>query len=409
MAVVEKLGRRSSSKGTALDLIRSSGPISRVELAEMTGLTQATISTVVRGLITDGLISETGRAESTGGKPRMHLQINPGSRLSIGVHVGADHITYVVTDLAGTVVGRLRSRGPGMNSPIESVGRIATDVDRLIAGLDIDRSRIVGLGLVTPGPIDKGSGSIQNAPTLAHWTDFPLARAVSTATGLPCVFDNDATAAAIGEYWMGATSDHLTYASVYMGVGIGAGIVIDGSIYHGELSNVGELGHVTVDARGRRCPCGNVGCVELYAAPPAVVAAARTAVESGTLDMVFTGVLARDFETVATLAMAGDATALGLIDESAEYLASAIVSMVNLIDLHLIVLAGSAFSVAGSIYASTISATLAERVLARSIRGVDVRMSVNGDDAAALGAATMVLQENLSPRSLRAVTLATAP
>lgn len=406
--MVDKLGRRSSSKGTALDLIRSAGPISRVELAELTGLTQATISTVVRGLLTEGLVSEAGRSESTGGKPRTHLQIIPASRLSIGVHIGSDHITYVVTDLAGTVVGRTRGPGPGRTSPIETVATIAADVDRLIAGLDIDRGRVVGLGLVTPGPIDKQTGVIKNAPALDHWTDFPLARAVSTATGLPCVFENDATAAAIGEYWMGATSDHVTYATVYMATGIGAGIVMDGSIYHGVLSNVGELGHVSVDARGLVCPCGNIGCVELYAGPPAVIEKARRAVEDGRLELEFSGIVTRDFDAIATLAMAGDTTALALIEESAEYLASAVVSMVNLIDLHLIVLAGSAFSVAGSLYAKVLSEALAQRVLARSVQGVDVRISVNGNDAAALGAATMVLQENLSPRSLRAVTLATS-
>lgn len=404
--MTEKPRRRTSSKGRTLDLIRSAGPISRVELAEMTGLTQATISTIVRELLADGVISETGRGESTGGKPRMHLEIKPASRLAIGVHVGQDYITYIVADLSGTVVGRTRVDGPGDASPVTVVARMADDIESLIDGLDLDRASIVGLGLAIPGPVDRENGTVRGVPSLGGWSDFPIRQALSTITGLQCGFDNDATAAAIGEYWLGATDGSDSYASVYMGSGIGAGIVIDGTTYHGVSSNVGEIGHISVDARGLVCPCGNVGCLELYAGPQAVVDKARDAVADGTLDLRFTGRVTVDFAAIGSAAAGGNAVALGLIQDSADYLAAAVVSMVNLLDLQLIVLAGSAFSSCGSIYVRTISRFLAERALARGIHGVEVRMSVNGNDAAALGAATLVLQDRLSPRSLRSVTFA---
>lgn len=401
-----KTRRRGSSRGKILDLIRSTGPVSRVELAEMTGLTQATISTSVRELLSSGLVSETGRGESTGGKPRMRLEINPASRLGLGVHIGHDYTTYIVADLAGTVIGRLRVAGVGDTEPEQAVAAMADDIERLLDGLDVNRDAIVGLGLATPGPIDRDAGMIKGAPSLAAWTDFPVAATLSEATGFSCMFDNDATAAAIGEFWLGATGDYTTYASVYMGTGIGVGIVMDGTIYHGQRANVGELGHISVDARGLQCPCGNIGCVELYAGPQAVIQKARDAAEGGELDIDLTGRVTTDFARVADLAMRGDTTARAIIEESAEYLAAAVVSMVNLIDVQLIVLAGSAFSTAGSIYAQKISAMLRERAFARSVQGVDVRMSVNGTDAAALGAATLVLQDTLSPRSLATVTLA---
>lgn len=402
--MTERVRRHGSSKGKALDLIRSAGPISRVQLAELTGLTQATISTLVRELLAEGLVSETGRDVSTGGKPRTRLEINPASRLGIGVHLGQDFITYVVTDLAGTVVGRMRVDGPGETPPLTIVPKMAADIESLITGLNVDRSSIVGLGLATPGPIDRLNGTIKGAPSLVGWSDYPLRRELSAATGLPCRFDNDATAAAIGEFWLGATSGYTNYASVYMGTGIGAGIVMDGTIYHGSMSNVGEIGHVSVDANGLQCPCGNVGCVEMYAGPLAVIKKAADAVARGDLDVVLSGTTITDFAAVAELAIKGDRVALGLIEESAEYLASAVVSMINLIDLQLIVLSGSAFSVAGSIYVRTLSSVIGERALARNLHAVDVRMSVNGNDAAALGAATIVLQETLSPRALKSVT-----
>ncbi|PWC04647.1 ROK family transcriptional regulator [Mycetocola zhujimingii] len=401
--MTEKIRRRASSKGRTLDLIRSSGPISRVELAELTGLTQATISTVVRELLTDGVISETGRGESTGGKPRMRLEINPASRLGIGVHIGQDYITYIVADLAGTVVGRKRVDGPGDDSPVSVVARMTDDIESLIVGLDLDRHSLVGMGLAMPGPIDRIAGTVRGVPSLLGWTEFPIRRALATTTGLQVELDNDATAAAIGEYWLGATVGYGSYASVYMGSGIGSGIVVDGTIYHGLSANVGEIGHVTVDARGPLCPCGNFGCLELFAGPRAIMNKATDAVARGELDIPLTGKTSVDFAALGTAAARGDATASALIQESADYMASAIVSMVNLFDLPLIVLAGNAFSTTGSIYVRTITRVLAERAMVRDIHPIEVRVSVNGNDAAALGAATLVLQERLSPRSLRSV------
>lgn len=397
---------RESSRGKILDLIRISGPVSRVELADMTGLTQATISTAVRSLLNDGVVLEAGRGESTGGKPRMLLELNPVSRLGLGVHIGQDYITYVVADLSGRVVGRRRVSGPGDASPMTVVSRITEDIERLFDALAVDRESVVGMGLAAPGPLDRSAGAMIGAPSFREWTDFPLRRALSTTTGLHCEFDNDATAAAIGEFWLGATAGYTSYASVYMGSGIGAGIVMDGTIYQGVSSNVGEIGHVSVDANGLPCPCGNIGCLELYASPQVVVAQAADAVARGEITLPLTGIVSEDFAAVGTAANNGDPVALQLINRSADYVASAVISMVNLLDLQLIVLAGSAFATAGSFYVDTIASALDKRAMARAIHRVEVRMSVNGNDAAALGAATLVLQDRLSPRTLRSVSIA---
>lgn len=403
-----KSARRPSSKGRALDLIRSAGPISRVELAELTGLTQATISTAVRELIDDGLVLETGRGESTGGKPRMRLEINPISRLGIGVNLSRESITYVVANLAGTIVGRQRVAGAGSDGPIDVIPRMAAQIATLIDRLGLDRNAIVGIGLATPGPIDRHNGTITNAPSLPDWSGFPVRSALAKATGYSCEMDNDATAAAIGEYWLGATEGYSAYASIYMGTGIGSGIVMDGTIYRGISSNVGELGHVTVDAKGPLCACGNRGCLELYATPAKVVESARSAAASGKLAVPLTGEVAVDFAAIATAASRGDAVATELIEASAEYLAAATVSMVNLFDVELIVLAGSAFAAAGSVYVRYLNEALRTRALARFAHPVAVRASVNGHDAAAVGAATLVMQDRLSPRSLRVVAMADA-
>lgn len=142
----------TSSRAAILDVIRAAGTISRVELTRVTGLTGATISTVVRRLINEGLVLEIGRAESTGGKPLMLLQLDPTARFAIGVHLDHAGITYVVANLGGAIVTRWRKPGAGSDNPAEVVVRIVREIDGMIARTGIDRGRVLGLGVVSPGP-----------------------------------------------------------------------------------------------------------------------------------------------------------------------------------------------------------------------------------------------------------------
>ena len=396
---------RFGSRGRALELIRSQGPISRIELAQSTGLTQATISHVVRSLIGDGLVREIGRGEPTGGKPRMMLEINPDARLGIGVQLGLESIVYVVVNLSGSVIGRLRAKGPGDRQPAEVVAAMAADISVLLDGLGVDRSLVVGVGLVSPGPIDRENGVILRAPSLVSWSGYSLRAEFEAATGLQVSLDNDATAAALGEHWLGATGDSRAYTSVYMATGIGAGIVIDGTIYRGVSSNVGELGHVTVDVRGELCSCGNRGCLELFASPRAIVARAAAAVAKGELDVRLTGSVQTDLATLGMAAMRGNAVAYEILADAAEILAAGIVSMMNMFDLELVVLAGSAFASTASIYLDRVQNAMDTYALSRESHRIKVQLSANVHDAAALGAATLVLQERLDPRSLRSVSM----
>ena len=141
----------ASSRSAILDLIRAAGTISRVELTRATGLTAATISTVVRRLIDDGLVLEVGRAESTGGKPRMLLQLDPSARYAIGVHLDHAGITYVIANLGGAIVARWRRPGAGSDDPATVVARIAAEIRTTITRVGVDPARILGLGVVSPG------------------------------------------------------------------------------------------------------------------------------------------------------------------------------------------------------------------------------------------------------------------
>src|SRR5690242_5352162 len=155
-----------TSRGLVLDLIRTHGPISRTDLAEATGLTQATMSTLVRQLIGEGLVHETGRRESKGGRPLVLLDINPVSRFAVGVQVGAESITYVTIDLGGAIVGRVRTEGVGSSEPPKMVARLAKQIDSMLAHLGVDAQRVVGIGVAAPGPLDLTAGAILGPPHL---------------------------------------------------------------------------------------------------------------------------------------------------------------------------------------------------------------------------------------------------
>ncbi|NNC12039.1 ROK family transcriptional regulator [Planctomonas sp. JC2975] len=381
-----------TSKGVVLDLIRAQGPISRVALSEATGLTQATMSTVVRQLLDDGLVVETGRGESTGGKPPVMLDVNPSSRFAVGVQFGIESLTYVVINLAGDIVGRTRTGGSGRAAPRAMVDRIASEIEQTLAGLGIDKSSVVGVGVVAPGPIDPQRGLILHSPHLAAWRDVPVREMLAEAIDLPVLLDNDATAAALGDFWSGRLDDAVAHATIYMGTGIGSGVLIDGIVFRGASSNAGELGQIVVTGRD-----GTWTTLEEVADPGAVV---RRAHELGHADRLK---LAghdefEDFRTIAMAAVRGDDEAAALIEESAELLANGVLTMANLFDLDSVSLAGPAFTVAGPTYARAIAHRLDTDFFVRSQHSVRVRLSTDASDAAAVGGAALVMQTELSPR-----------
>ncbi|WP_461002604.1 ROK family transcriptional regulator [Streptomonospora sediminis] len=386
-----------------LDAIRAAGTISRAGLIDATGFTGATISTVVRKLIEDGLVVETGRAESTGGKPRVLLQLNPSSRYAVGIHLDHSGIAYVLADLGGAVVARMTRAGAGAADPPAVVERIAAEVRTLIEGVGIDEARVLGAGLVSPGPLAPATGMRLAPPTMRHWEDFPLDRAVQQATGLPVILGNDATAAALGEYWSGAAGDSSTFAAVYMCTGIGSGILINGIPYHGTSGNAGEIGHICVSADGPECWCGARGCTEALAGPAAVVARARAAPEVarsvglGAYAQPGRSAAAAEFAAVARAARRGDPGARALVDGSARYLAVATRTLANVMDLDRIVLTGQSLAVAGPLYLPVIQEELDRAFFSRATHPVAVQISTSAATAPAIGAATMVLQSELVP------------
>ncbi|MEH1166851.1 ROK family transcriptional regulator [Micromonospora sp. CPCC 205539] len=375
------------SRALVVDVIRSAGAISRVELAEVTGLTQPSISNIVRDLIAEGVIHETGSIDSVRGKPRKLISINPASRFGVGFHLGPDTMTCVAIDLTGGVVGReVVPRIPGDDA---LAAGLADRFDAFTAGLDLPTSRIEGLAIVAPT-------AVPGRPTEPAETGDVRAQ-VADRIGLPVIAENDAAAAALGEFWSRRVSREQSFGCVYLSAGIGAGFVFHGALFRGASFNAGELGHLSIDFDGRECPCGNRGCVERYASMTAVVEAAHA-------DPTLRGILPPDatttagtYDVLARAAVNGDPAAFAVLDRAAAQLSVAVTSVVNLLDLGRLVLTGPGVALAGSIYARRVRAHLDRTAHARHRHGIVVELSAQPRDAAAIGAAALVVQAAVAP------------
>ncbi|CAM3312039.1 ROK family protein [Kibdelosporangium persicum] len=390
----------ASSKAAVLDLIRAAGTISRVGLINATGLTGGTISTVVRNLIDEGLVVEIGLAESTGGKRRVLLQLEHSARYAVGVHLDHTNVTYVLVNLGGSVVARISRSSAGIEDPSLVVSRITRAADSLIESVGVDRDRVLGLGLVSPGPLAPTADMRLTPPAMRRWEDFAFDRALEKSTGLPVILDNDATAAALGEHWSGSVGATSTVAALYMGTGIGAGILLNGIPYRGPSGNAGEIGHTCLAIDGPDCWCGAKGCLEAVAGPAAVVAQARAdrgLARAAGLTSKARAPVATDFAAISRAARRGDARASALLERSARYIAVAARGLANVVDLEVLVLTGNSFAIAGSAYLPVVRAEMERAFFARSAHPVEVRLSNTAATAPAVGAAAIVLQSELAP------------
>lgn len=227
------------------------------------------------------------------------------------------------------------------------VGRIAAMVKATVADVVREtgaaRSDIAGVGIGSPGPLDRERGIVITTPNLG-WHDFPLRDRVTEATGLRATLDNDANCATLGEWWIGAARGAKNVVGMTIGTGIGGGLILNGKLYHGSSDVAGEIGHTCIDSNGRRCKCGNYGCLEAYASGPATADRAREALADGE-QSALVGMAGGDLtkltaHQVYDAARQGDAVAQEIVRETARFIGTGIANLLNIFNPDVVVLAG---------------------------------------------------------------------
>ena len=336
------------------------GPASRADLARSTGLTRVTVSDLVGELVGEGLVEELGApaAESRVGKPPTLVGLAADSAHIVGIDLSADdRMTGAVINLAGRVQARheVEIAGAKGADAVALVHRLAAD---LIAMTD---RPILGIGVGSPGIVD-AVGTVIDAPNLA-WVDTPLAVSLADAFGLPVFVANDANTAVLGEHTFGQTGDGGLMV-LRVGTGVGAGLVIEGSLLHGHRGAAGEIGHVVVDPDGEVCACSRTGCLETILAVPHL----RRRLAEG--------------DHVEVLTRVG------------EQLGAALAPVVGTLNLHELVLSGPQELLDGPLREAA-DRVIRARTMPVSSEGLVVRTSTLGEDVVLVGAAVLVLSGQL--------------
>ncbi|MCX4786918.1 ROK family transcriptional regulator [Streptomyces sp. NBC_01221] len=373
---------RSHNAALVLELLRVAGErgISRLELAERTGLTPQAVSKITARLRAEGLATKAGHRASTGGKPRTVLRLVPDAGHAIGLHLDRDELTVVLVDLAGTVaesrtapldfgapadevlataayavasvrgggvgvVSSVRDGGAGSVSSVRDGGAGAAPAARL-AGRPV-----LGVGVAVPGPLDHRGGVLHRVTGFPQWDGYPLRDALAARTGLPVVVDKDTNAAALGLALRVAGAGDFAY--LHLGTGLGAGLVLGGEVHRGARTGAGEFGHQTVQLDGPVCGCGGRGCIE---------------------------------------ALCLAAVARGDVAEAARVLGTGAANLVGLLDIDRVVLGGRTVAADPDAYVRGVRAVIDERA---RLGGVDAPVPVTaaggGDRPVAEGAAQLVL------------------
>jgi glucokinase len=261
-------------------------------------------------------------------------------------------------DIGGTnlVVGSVAEDGSALHAlgsePTHAEAGEKDVLDRLItlARRTIERTRrevrgaeIIGVGVGAPGPLDTKSGIVLLTPNLG-WVNLPLRQIIHEQLGLPAALDNDANCAVLGEWWRGAARGSRNAIGITIGTGIGGGIIVDGKLYHGASDCAGEIGHTTIDTEGRRCKCGNYGCLEAYASGPNIALRAVEELKAGAVSRL-AGYVGGDLrqitaQTVYQAAHDEDELALEVVNDTAKFLGAGIANLLNVFNPEVVVVCG---------------------------------------------------------------------
>lgn len=337
-------------------------PCSRAALAKATGLTKAAITVLIDELLAEGLVYECGAQQSAIGRRPILLKIAGDSLYAIGVNISRRHCELGILNLSGKVLTKKRFATHTM-TPREVLSQIAETVKADIAALQIDPALIRGVGVTTPGPVDYRAKKILTPPRFTAWHNVDLT-VLSEQLHMPCYVENVATAYAIGERHFGCCVGKNHYISLLVNDGVGAG-VFNEAMYRGNRGLGNEIGHISIDYQGKKCTCGNRGCLECYASIPNIL----------------------EESAFSSWQEAMDFGAPDLVEKEAEYLSVALLSAINLFDLQTVVLGGD-LVYKGEALAAAVSQKLKDKVITKQ----EVEVLLSRMDSAVLAAGSLVVE-----------------
>ncbi len=391
---------REINLSTILRCLHERAPLSRAALAGLTGLNKTTVSSLVEELIQRGLVHEVGLDSSSGGRPGTLLTLSAEAGLIIGVALGVDFVSVIVTDF----IGQARWRRLQVTDPTagqEAIIQLALQiVDEAIAFSRSNHSRLLGLGLATPGIVKLPDGFLIFSPNL-QWRHVPLRQIFQERTGLLVLVDNDANAAALAEHLFGVARQTHHFLSIFAGVGVGGGLFLNGQLYRGVGGLAGEVGHTNfmLEHSRRPCRCGNHGCWETSIAQDSVIERVRARLAEGRNSLISR--LMAEQESPLTLPLvvqaadAGDASAIDSLTETGRLMGLGVANLVSIFNPEMVVLGGP-LSTAARYLLPVVEEVVQETTMREIGQQVRILPSAFGADASLMGAVALVVETILS-------------
>lgn len=388
---------RKINKSIVMNILRLHAPISRARVANITGLNRGTVSNIINALIEEGLVSENEQEDSKIGRPGILLGLRPDGGAVIGLEIGVDFITILLTNFVAATLWESRVEINPSQSQTGIISQAEQLVEQALSIAREQRLRPLGVGIGLPGLINLRSGELIIAPNL-NWRNVPLRLMWNQRFRLPVYIENEANLAAMGEYYFGVARGVDNFVYLSSGIGLGGGIMIDGNLFRGGHGYGGEIGHMQRDPQGEKCGCGRIGCWETQVGPRAVLRRVKKELQIHS-DPVLLEACQGDlnnltFDMVVKFALEGNILCKQAIEEVASYLGEGIADLVNVFNPELVVI-GGAFIHGKDILQPIIEKTVFSSSLQPSADTLRIAFSERGDNACALGAVAIVLDDIL--------------
>lgn len=370
------------------EAIRRFGPLSRAEIARRTALTAQTVSNLVRELLASGLVYEAERRQEGRGAPSTALALNPDGAFALGLDLDRDHLTGVLVDLVGVARQRVQIQ-LDTPTPQEALELMVRTAETLITREGLTRERVRGMGAGIPGPMHQapqGGDYLVNPKAFAGWHHVPLASWLRERLRMPVFLENNATAAAMGERWYGAGQQIGTFFYMYLGSGLGGGLVVEGQTYAGFTGNAGEIGYFPARLPGDQIPEGENPHVGLHFNVPRLYESLRRE-----------GAEARTPEDLDRLLSEGHPRLLAWMDGAGEHLATLVLAVEYLLDPEAIFFGGRLPDRVLQGLMERVARQLPARRIAGKEAASSLLLATAGVDAAALGVATLPIYELFAP------------
>lgn len=312
-----------ANKHMLLNCIRKNGRLSILDIEHMTNMSRPTVSGLVREMEAQGLIVKAGLGLSSGGRAPMLYCLNADAHYAIGIDIELPKVWINITNLTYHCIASRMLTFPHTALKNEILDRILSATEGVIEQAGIEKKRILGMGIGIPGVIDHTKESSVTIERIPDWRNVPVVQIFSEKFGIPVYLENDANLLALAQYRLSKQPKSRNRLFINIRYGIGTGIIMDGRLLTGSTGNAGRLGHVSVNANGPQCVCGNHGCLSLYASAHAIVDRYNE----------LTGDHADNIKQIAQIAEKGQYNARRVLVDAGHYLGAAVLSLTNLFDI----------------------------------------------------------------------------